>query len=293
MTRAEQFAAMDILYQETCLLLNFFQNRFSIKYHHFNNHLLQFALVFGPTIDFSSSCLEGLIGIFKRTVERQTNKNLRCSQEEESTTQKSPSNMLESALCRLEALDIEEAKKTLSKIPTTPDKRRGFQLRESGKIIASTEEEFETLLKIKEFLDNNSKMSTTETPNTPRTTRRQNLHPFTKATGISIVEGGSCFEEMHKHKSGSSQRDSRQFTVDTFQHSNGEEIFFVPPYEELALRRDFISKTHSKKFFDILIRPMKTAKEKVKDLEEMLKEDLEKEKSMVVEINDLILSMDD
>ena len=38
---------------------------------------------------------------------------------------------------------------------------------------------------------------------------------------------------------------------------------------------------------------MKTAKEKVKDLEEMFKEDLEKEKSMVVEIIDLILSMDD
>ena len=35
---------------------------------------------------------------------------------------------------------------------------------------------------------------------------------------------------------------------------------------------------------------MKTAKEKVKGLEEMLKEDLEKEKSMVVEIIDLILS---
>ena len=59
-----------------------------------------------------------------------------------------------------------------------------------------------------------------------------------EATGISMVEGGSCFEEMHKNESGSSQRDSCQFNSEhfpTFQqgkrfdHSDIRLCFYASP----------------------------------------------------------------
>ena len=62
MDRAEQFAAIDLIYYETMAILQFTLESFKVRYFHLIYHLLQLVLVFGASINFSSSMLESYMG---------------------------------------------------------------------------------------------------------------------------------------------------------------------------------------------------------------------------------------
>ncbi len=262
LSREEQVAALDLLYHETCIILDFVLNNFKTKYYHTNIHLIQFVLVYGAIINFSSSVLECYNGVHKRIIERQTNKKSNFGTEFKGAhflTKEMPMNRDQRALTLPVAQNIMETLQILQKFQ---EGKKDTKLIRERKIIWEGQEMAEIAIKFREFLEEQIK-------------KEGNTEKEKRTTTLDFQKAGIQIHFQKNTNSDKPPKNKKRNKEDLLKHSTPTNILFEPPNEKYVWRKDFICKTTEKDLFNLLNQKFHKIEHKIADMKKIFEEEID------------------